>query len=64
MADDEVDVLKKATWFFPGKVTTLHRGDKVIVIGQDGSYYKVRKSENMGGGWTEGFVKSGKVALQ
>ncbi len=64
MAKDEVDVTKKDTWFFPGKVATLKRGDKVLVVEQKGDYYKVRKSAFMGGGWNEGFVKSDKVTLQ
>jgi hypothetical protein len=62
--DDGTDVYKKATWFFPGKHFTLSRGAKVIVIGQDGDYYKVRRAELGGGTWTEGFVKSGEVNLQ
>lgn len=62
--DDGTDVYKKATWFFPGKHFTLSRGAKVIVIGQDGSYYKVRRAELGGGTWTEGFVKSNEVTLQ
>jgi hypothetical protein len=61
---DGADVTKKATWFFPGKITELNQGDKVIITGQDGSYYKVRKSEVAGGNWTEGYVKSDKMSLQ
>jgi len=64
VAKDEADVTKKDTSFFPGKITTLHRGDKVLVTEQKGDYYKVRKSEFIGGNWTEGFIKSDKVTLQ
>lgn len=61
---DGADVTKKATWFFPGKITSLNQGDKVIITGQDGGYYKVRKSEVAAGNWTEGYIKSGKLSLQ
>lgn len=64
VSDDDADITKKDTWFFPGKITTLHRGDKALVIEQKGSYYKVRKSANMGGDWNEGFIKGDKVTLQ
>jgi hypothetical protein len=64
VAKDGTDVYKKATWFFPGTAATLNRGEKVIITGQDGSYYKVRKSEVAGGNWNEGFMKSGEVNLQ
>ena len=64
VAKDDADITKKDTWFFPGKITTLHRGDKVLVIEQKGSYYKVRKSANMGGSWSEGFIKGDNVTLQ
>jgi len=61
---DGTDVKKKATWFFPGTAATLNRGEKVIITGTDGSYYKVRKSENGGGNWSEGFIKSDELSLQ
>ncbi len=62
---DGTDVKKKATWFFPGDAATLNRGEKVLIIGQDGSFYKVRKAELGGGGnWTEGFIKSNELTLQ
>jgi hypothetical protein len=64
VAKDDADITKKDTWFFPGKITTLHRGDKVLVLEQKGSYYKVRKSVNMGGDWSEGFIKGDNVTLQ
>ena len=64
VAKDDTDVNKKATWFFPGKITSLNQGEKVIITGQDGSYYKVRKSEVSGGNWNEGFIKSDKLTLQ
>ena len=64
VAKDDADITKKDTWFFPGKITTLHRGDKVLVLEQKGSYYKVRKSANMGGDWSEGFIKGDNVTLQ
>ena len=64
VAKDNTDVTKKATWFFPGKVTSLNSGDKVIITGQDGSYYQVRKSEVADGNWTEGYIKSDKLNLQ
>ncbi len=61
---DGADVTKKATWFFPGKITSLNRGDKVIITAQQGSYYKVRKSDVAAGSWTEGYIKSDKLSLQ
>ncbi|HOI42420.1 MAG TPA: hypothetical protein PK523_05685 [Elusimicrobiales bacterium] len=61
---DGTDVLKKATWFFPGKVTELNSGDKVIITETKGDYYKVRKSEVAAGDWTEGYIKSDKLNLQ
>ena len=61
---DGADVTKKDTWFFPGKITSLNSGDKVIITETKGGYYKVRKSEVAGGNWTEGFIKSDKLALQ
>ncbi len=64
VSEDDADVTKKDTWFFPGKITTLHRGDKVIITEVKGSYYKVRKSEVSTGSWTEGYMKSDKLSLQ
>ena len=61
---DGTDVKKKATWFFPGDAATLNHGEKVLIIGQDGSFYKVRKSEVAGGNWNEGFIKSDELDLQ
>ncbi len=64
VSKDGTDVKKKATWFFPGTAATLNHGEKVIITGQDGSYYKVRKSEVAGGNWSEGFIKSDELTLQ
>ncbi len=61
---DGADVTKKATWFFPGKIASLSQGDKVIITGQQGSYYKVRRSDVAAGNWTEGYIKSDKLSLQ
>ena len=61
---DGADVTKKDTWFFPGKITSLNSGDKVIITETKGSYYKVRKSEVAGGNWTEGYINSNKLTLQ
>jgi len=58
------DVKKKATWFFPGTAATLNQGEKVIITGQDGSYYKVRRAELGAGNWGEGFIKSDELNLQ
>ncbi|PIU20127.1 MAG: hypothetical protein COT18_03890 [Elusimicrobia bacterium CG08_land_8_20_14_0_20_59_10] len=57
-------VTKKATWFFPGNVTDLKRGEKVMITGEKGDYYKVRRSELGSGNWTEGYVKKGKLSVQ
>jgi len=64
VAKDKADVTKKPTWFFPGKVATLQRGDKVLITGEKDSYWKVRKSAFLGGDWTEGYMKKGKLDLQ
>jgi flagellar biosynthesis/type III secretory pathway protein FliH len=64
VAKDGTDVKKKATWFFPGTAATLNHGEKVIITGQDGSYYKVRKAELGAGNWTEGYIKSDELTLQ
>ncbi len=62
--EDDTPVLKKATWFFPGEVTKLNKGDKVIITGDKDDYYKVKKSDFSNGGWTEGYMKKGKLELQ
>ncbi len=64
VAKDGTDVKKKATWFFPGTAATLNHGEKVLITGQDGSYYKVRRAELGAGNWTEGFIKSDELTLQ
>ncbi|MBU2573876.1 MAG: hypothetical protein KKH28_07370 [Elusimicrobia bacterium] len=64
VAKDGTSVTKKATWFFPGKVTKLNRGEKVIITGEKGDYYKVRKSEVSDGNWTEGYISKGKLSVQ
>lgn len=64
VAKDGTDVKKKATWFFPGTAATLNHGEKVIITGQDGSYYKVHKAELGAGNWTEGYIKSDELTLQ
>jgi flagellar biosynthesis/type III secretory pathway protein FliH len=64
VAKEEADVLKKPTWFFPGKVATLNRGDKVLITEEKGDYFKVRKSAFLGGEWTEGYMSKGKLDLQ
>jgi len=61
---DDTPVLKKATWFFPGTITKLNRGDKVLIIGDKDNYYKVRKSDFSDGSWSEGYIKKDKLALQ
>lgn len=64
--DDGTNVTKKDSWFFPGKITELNNGDKVLITEQKGDYYKVRKSQFLGAGgnWTEGFIKGDKLNLQ
>lgn len=65
VAKDGTDVTKKAGWFFPGKITELDKGEKVLIIGEKDDYYKVRKAEFGGGGdWSEGYIKKGKLDLQ
>ena len=61
---DGTDVTKKDTWFFPGKITELNSGEKVLITEQKGDYYRVRKAEFGAGTWTEGFIKSDKLNLQ
>ncbi|MFC1679160.1 hypothetical protein ACFL2T_02990 [Elusimicrobiota bacterium] len=64
VAKDKADVTKKPTWFFPGKLATLQRGDKVLITGEKKSYWKVRKSDFLGGDWIKGYMKKGKLDLQ
>ena len=64
VAKDDTDVTKKDSWFFPGKITSLNRGEKVLILQQKGDYYKVRKSAFSGGSWNEGYIKSDKLNLQ
>jgi hypothetical protein len=64
IAKDGTSVLKKATWFFPGEITKLNHGEKVIIIEEKGDYYKVHKSQFAGGDWTEGYIKKEKLNLQ
>lgn len=63
-AKDKVDVLKKASWFFPGTVGKISRGEKVLITGEKGNYYKVRKSDFLGGDWSEGYINKDKLELQ
>lgn len=62
--EDDTKVLKKATWFFPGEVGKIDKGDKVLIIGDKDDYYKVKKSDFSNAGWTEGYIKKGKLELQ
>jgi len=64
VAKDKTAVTKKATWFFPGTITKLDRGTKVLIIGEKGNYYKVRKSEMFIGDWSEGYINKDKLRLQ
>ncbi len=64
VAEDDTWVTKKASVWFPVKVTALNRGDKVIITETKGNYYKVRKSEVSAGDWTEGYIHSDKLNLQ
>ncbi len=64
VAKDKTLVTKKATWFFPGNVTKLNRGEKVIITGEKKDYYKVRRSEMSSGDWSDGYMKKGKLNLQ
>ena len=63
-AKDNVKVRAKATWFFPKKIGTLKLGEKVIITGKDGSWFKVKRSEVGSGSWTEGFIKSKRLSVQ
>lgn len=62
--EDEVSITEKATWFFPGKIAEIKRGTKVLVIGEKGNYFKVKKSEMSEGNWKEGYVSKDKMILQ
>lgn len=64
VANDDTSVTEKATWFFPGKITSLNKGEKVLIIGEKGDYFKVRKSEMSSGKWSEGYISKGKLNLQ
>lgn len=64
VAEDGTAVTKKAGWFFPGKITELDRGAKVLITGEKDDYYKVRKSDFLGGDWSEGYISKGKLDLQ
>lgn len=64
VAKDGTAVTKKATWFFPGTITKLDRGIKVLIIGEKKNYYKVRKSEMLDGDWSEGYINKDKLNLQ
>ncbi len=61
---DKTAVTKKATWFFPGSVTKLNKGEKVLIIGEHKDYFKVKRAELGNGDWSEGYVKKGKLILQ
>ncbi len=62
--EDDTSVTEKATWFFPGKITSLDKGAKVLIIGEKGNYFKVRKSEMIEGKWSEGYISKDKLTLQ
>ncbi len=64
VAKDEADVTKKPTWFFPGKLATLKRGEKVLITGEKKGYWKVSKSAFLGGDWTKGYMNKKKLDLQ
>jgi hypothetical protein len=61
---DNAKVRAKHQWLFSKKLATLPRGEKVIIIGKDGSWYKVRRSEAGQGDWTEGYIKSKRLSVQ
>ncbi len=61
---DGTKVTKKATWFFPGTVTKLNQGEKVLITGEKKNYFKVQRSEMGNGDWSEGYVKKGKLNFQ
>lgn len=61
---DDTAIKEKAGWLFVGTVTKLNAGEKVLIVGEKDDWYKVRRSENGSGTWTEGFVKKGKVSVQ
>ena len=61
---DNAKVRAKSQWLFSKKLATLKAGEKVIIIGKDGSWYKVRRSEVGAGNWTEGFIKGKRLNVQ
>ncbi|OGR81038.1 MAG: hypothetical protein A2X32_08835 [Elusimicrobia bacterium GWC2_64_44] len=61
---DGTSIKEKAGWLFVGTVTELNAGEKVLIVGEKDDWFKVRRSENAAGSWTEGFVKKGKVSVQ
>jgi hypothetical protein len=63
-AKDKTTVTKKATWFFPGTVTKLDRGEKVLITGDKKDYFKVNRAELGKGDWSKGYVKKDKLNLQ
>ncbi|MBU2530671.1 MAG: hypothetical protein KKD35_06495, partial [Elusimicrobia bacterium] len=64
VAKDKTAVTKKASWFFPGTITKLDKGEKILIIDEKKDYYKVRKSAMSAGEWSEGYVNKGKLNLQ
>jgi len=64
VAKDDTAVAKRPNWIVPGNVATLSHGEKVIITGQDGGFYKVRKSAVKAGNWTEGYMDKTDLALQ
>ncbi|PIS46907.1 MAG: hypothetical protein COT17_06245 [Elusimicrobia bacterium CG08_land_8_20_14_0_20_51_18] len=61
---NDTTVKEKATWFFPGKVGKVNSGDKVIITGNKGKYYEVRRSEQGSGSWTKGYISDDELSLQ
>jgi len=64
VAKDDTAVAKRPNWVVPGNVATLNHGDKVLITGQNGGFYKVRKSEVKAGNWTEGYIDRTDLTLQ
>ncbi|HNW45767.1 MAG TPA: SH3 domain-containing protein, partial [Elusimicrobiales bacterium] len=61
---DKSKVRAKAAWLFSKKLATLKLGEKVIITGKDGNWYKVKRSETGEGNWTEGYIKNKRLNVQ
>jgi hypothetical protein len=64
VSKDGVSVRKGTHGIFSSEIAKLDRGAKVIITGDKNGYWQVRKSEVMGGDWTEGYINQDKVNLQ